>query len=84
MTDESALRAELAQIRARGYAISFGERQAGAASAAAPVLDHDGRPAAVISVAGPAERFKAETEQAVEFLLEATGRLSTRMGYVLA
>ena len=82
VTDESALRAELAEIRQRGYALSFGERQAGAASAAAPVLDHDGRPGAVVSVSGPAERFRGEVDRAVELLLESTSRLSARMGHV--
>lgn len=82
VTDEKALRAELAEIRARGYALSFGERQAGAASAAAPVLDHENRPAAVVSVSGPAERFREEVDRAVALLLEATGRLSTRMGHI--
>ncbi len=81
VTDERALRAELGEIRARGYALSFGERQAGAASAAAPVFDHEGRPSAVVSVAGPSERFESEVDRAVELLLSATGRLSERMGY---
>ena len=44
VTDERSLRKELAEIRRQGYSISFGERQAGAASAAAPVLDHEGKP----------------------------------------
>lgn len=82
VTDEKSLRTELAEIRRRGYSLSFGERQAGAASAAAPVLDHEGRPAAVVSVAGPGERFREEVDRAVELLLAATGRLSERMGYV--
>ncbi len=82
VTDEKALRAELSEIRSRGYALSFGERQAGAASAAAPVLDHENRPAAVVSVAGPGERFRDEVDRAVTLLLEATGRLSARMGHV--
>ena len=82
VTDEKALRAELAEIRGRGYALSFGERMAGAASAAAPVLDHENRPSAVVSVAGPVERFRSEVDRAVALLLEATGRLSTKMGHV--
>jgi DNA-binding IclR family transcriptional regulator len=81
VTDEAALRRELGEIRERGYALSFGERQAGAASAAAPVLDHDGKPVAVVSVSGPAERFREEVETATALLLEATGRLSARMGH---
>ena len=81
VTDPAALRAELDEIRTRGYAVSFGERQAGAASAAAPVFDHEGHPAAVISVAGPAERFRANLDQAVALLQETVSRLSERMGY---
>ncbi len=42
ITDDERLRRDLAAIRKRGYATSAGERMAGAASVAAPVLDHDG------------------------------------------
>lgn len=82
ITDPKRLRRELAKIRKQGYATSLGERQAGAASVAAPVLDHNGRPAAVVSVSGPLERFRSEAADCAELLLQATARLSTRMGYV--
>lgn len=82
ITDVEALRAELAEARARGYAHSRGERQGGAASVAAPVLDHDGRPCAVVSVCGPAERFAAEEARCASALLAVTERLSRRMGYL--
>ncbi len=82
ITDDERLRRDLAAIRKRGYATSAGERMAGAASVAAPVLDHDDRPIAVISVSGPVERFKAEMTDCTALLLEATRRLSTRMGHV--
>lgn len=81
ITSVEALQAELAEARARGYAHSSGERQAGAASVAAPVLDHNGRPCAVVSVCGPAERFAAEAEGCAAALLAVTERLSRRMGY---
>jgi IclR family transcriptional regulator, acetate operon repressor len=71
-----ALRAELEQIRADGFAASRGERQPGAASVAAPVLDSQGHPAAVISVCGPLERFEARRDEATELLLAETARLS--------
>lgn len=82
VTDERVLRQELADARRLGYTVSFGERQAGAASVAAPVLDHEGRVAAVVSVAGPAERFREQLPHAVELLLAATHRLSERLGHV--
>ncbi len=79
--DPAALRQELAEIRRRGYAATSGERQAGAASVAAPVFDHSGRPVAALSVCGPAERFGPHMETAQRLLPEATARVSARLGY---
>ena len=80
MVDTYELRRELERIRTTGYATSFGERQAGAASTAAPVLDHRGQPLAVVSVCGPRERFLEEAETCSRALLETTRKLSRRMG----
>jgi DNA-binding IclR family transcriptional regulator len=81
ITDAASLRAELKTVRERGYAISFGERQEGAGSVAAPVFDHEGRPAAVISVCGPLERFRREVDDIAPLLVDATGRLSRVLGW---
>jgi DNA-binding IclR family transcriptional regulator len=81
ITDPAALVAEMEQIRARGYSRSQGERMAGAASVAAPVFDQSGRPIAVLSLSGPAERFAPIAEAAARLLLVSTARLSARMGY---
>lgn len=81
VVDRARLRAELREIRGRGWAQSRGERQLGAASAAAPVLDHERHPVAVVSVCGPAERFVHDMPTSVEQLLAATGRASRQMGY---
>ncbi|HEX9695243.1 MAG TPA: IclR family transcriptional regulator [Actinomycetota bacterium] len=81
ITNGRTLAKELKEIRDRGYAISLGERMEGAGSVAAPVFAHDGRPAAVISVCGPLERFRGEAGDLAKKLLEATGRLSRRLGY---
>ncbi|MEO3977857.1 IclR family transcriptional regulator [Streptomyces sp. CAU 1734] len=81
VTDEAALRRDIAAIRRRGYAQSSAERQPGSASVAAPVLDHHGRPAGVISVCGPRERFRGEAKRCAAVLVEATARLSARMGH---
>ena len=80
-TNKAALRKELAEIRSRGYARSEGERLDGAGSVAAPILGHDGRPIAVISVCGPADRFRAEAPKAAKLLLEATKRVSHQLGF---
>ncbi|MCF2531510.1 IclR family transcriptional regulator [Yinghuangia soli] len=71
---------ELAAIRARGWSRSAGERQPGAGSVAAPVFDHRAAPVAVVSVCGPADRFASVVGQCLEQLLDATGRLSRRLG----
>lgn len=80
LTDPDELRADLARTRERGYAVSDGERQGGASSVAAPILDHGGDPVAVISVCGPRERFGEVRDQATELLLAATRELSVQMG----
>ena len=50
ITDGTILRRELDQIRQQGFAVSLGERQAGAGSVAAPVLNDRGE---VVMVVGP-------------------------------
>lgn len=82
VTDPDALRDEIDEVRRRGYAHSSAERQSGAASVAAPVLDHRGEPCAVISVCGPAERLEREQEECAAALMKVTRGLSRRMGYV--
>ncbi|MFA9432019.1 IclR family transcriptional regulator [Egicoccus sp. AB-alg2] len=81
IVDPDALRRELREVRARGYALSFGERQAGAGSIASPVIDHRGRPVAVISVCGPLERLRDEVDDVVAVLLSTTADLSHRLGH---
>jgi IclR family transcriptional regulator, acetate operon repressor len=82
VVDPKKIRADVRAIRKRGFAVSFGERQEGAASVAAPVLDRHRRPIAVVSVCGPAERFKDEVDEAAAHLLVATAELSARFGYI--
>ncbi|MEX2549048.1 MAG: IclR family transcriptional regulator [Nitriliruptoraceae bacterium] len=81
ITDPDVLRGELTRIRERGYAVSFGERQAGAGSVAAPVRDHRGSPIAAISVCGPLERFRNEVDQVAAMLLETTDEVSRQLGH---
>ncbi|MEU8802407.1 IclR family transcriptional regulator [Spirillospora sp. NPDC048819] len=77
----SRLRREIEEIRARGYARSNAERQAGAASVAAPILDQNDRPIAVISVCGPIGRFAEEADACAASLLQTVRRLSERFGH---
>ncbi len=81
IVDPEVLRGELAKIRDAGVAVSAGERQAGAGSVAAPLLDHRGQPAAVVSVCGPLERFRGEVDDISGVLLKTTTALSSRLGH---
>lgn len=81
ITDPKVLREELKHIRAKGYAVSMGERDASAGSVAAPVLDYNGALLAVISVCGPVDSFRAKSAEAATALLDATSGLSKRFGY---
>ena len=58
ITTRPVLRTELAQVRARGYAISRGELEPALWGVSAPVLDGD-RPVAVVSVWGVESRIRA-------------------------
>ncbi|GAB2578245.1 IclR family transcriptional regulator [Paractinoplanes abujensis] len=82
IVDPAQLRRELTRIREQGYATSHGERQPAASSIAAPIFNHDGRIAAVISVAGPAQRFHPGADPAVtEQLLAGAARVSAQLGW---
>jgi DNA-binding IclR family transcriptional regulator len=81
ITDRAVLEQQIIEIRARGYAISFGERQPGSGSVAAPILGREAEPVAVISVCGPAERFASEVDGCARALLDTTERLSKALGY---
>lgn len=56
LTDPDELRARLAEIRARGYAINVEEMHDGVTSVGAAILD-GGRPAASLSISGPSSRI---------------------------
>jgi IclR family transcriptional regulator, acetate operon repressor len=84
ITEPRKLRAELRAIKSRGWAQSDSERQVGAASVAAPVLNHLDVPVAVISICGPSDRFRPEAEECAKMLVKATQRLSADLGHISA
>jgi DNA-binding IclR family transcriptional regulator len=61
ITDPDRLRRDLAQIRARGYAVSFEETDVGAAGVAVPIRDFAGRVVAGLTIAGPLTRLNETT-----------------------
>lgn len=80
IVDVSILRDELRLTRERGYALSFGERQAGAASIAAPIINHEEKPVAVLSICGPVERIRGRVDELAAVLLPEVRELSSRLG----
>lgn len=81
VTSPEELREELGHIRRSGHARSVAERQNGAASVAAPVLDHAGMPVGVVSVCGPMERFVPQLDDVARTLVAETVRLSEQLGH---
>jgi DNA-binding IclR family transcriptional regulator len=80
ITDRLQLEKELRRAYERGYATSIGERQAGASSVAAPLLNHKGYPIAVMSLCGPSERFNDFDRFAV-LLVDAASEISGLLGF---
>ena len=68
---------EIERIREQGYAVSGGERVAGAMCIAAPVK-HYHLPA-VLSIFGPENRLTPHTREYLDLLLAATNRISQRI-----
>jgi IclR family pca regulon transcriptional regulator len=56
IVDPDELRAELAQVRSRGWALADGELEVGLRSVAAPIRSHDGRAVAALNTSAAAAR----------------------------
>jgi DNA-binding IclR family transcriptional regulator len=82
ITDPAALRAELATVRARGWAEAVNEREVGVASIAAPIRDIHGEVVAAISIGAPLARFGAVPRRRIaRALVEAGEAVSRRLGW---
>ena len=82
ITTPAALRSELKEIRARGYAIDNEEREEGLRCVGAAVRGHSGKLIAAISVSGPAFRLSPERIPVIgEALMRAANDLSAQFGY---
>lgn len=76
------LRRELVQVRLRGYATDEEEYTPGVLCVAAPVLDHEGRVVAALSVSIPTVRFRgAVRSQARALIVHAAADLSAALGF---
>ena len=79
--DPDTLKAELALIRQREFALDREELEEGLRCVAAPVRDRFGHVIAAVSVAGPSVRVnEAETPRLVECVLRAARSISRALG----
>lgn len=76
ITDPPRLRADLARIRRRGYAVTRGELDEGVRGIAVPLRDPNGAVVAGLSLAGPAFRVKQQdVPRLLRLLREAAARI---------
>jgi IclR family transcriptional regulator, KDG regulon repressor len=73
---------ELSGIRARGFHYSEGEYVPGAWGLGAPILNAHGMVEAAIVISGVLQGSKPPIDELAEQLLEATGSISGKLGYV--
>lgn len=80
--DRESLFHEIEEIRVLGYSVSRGERQADAASIAAPVMGSGGSVFGAISVSGPVQRFDRYGHRSIgRMVKESAEELSAELGY---
>lgn len=81
ITDPARLRAELGEVRARGWAASRGEFEEGLRGVAVPIWDDNDRCVAALSVSGPEYRLVDEQLQVVVRLAQdAAEDIGVRLG----
>jgi DNA-binding IclR family transcriptional regulator len=80
--DRTALDADLARSRQRGYAIDDQENRTGIRGFAAPIFDHTGAVVAAVSIGGPAGRIDENTDGRLGgAVIEAAGAVSRLLGH---
>jgi len=84
VTDIPSLMEQLSEIRRKGYGIEDEELALGRACIAAPVRGRTGKVIAGISLSGPISemRLSEREEELSNILIEATDRVSMKMGYI--
>ncbi|MEU5906647.1 IclR family transcriptional regulator [Micromonospora sp. NPDC047467] len=82
ITSVEQLWTDLRVVREQGYAVSRGERQAGAASVAAPIRLASGEVYGSLSLCGPQDRFSAQLlAEYGDLVADAARQVSAELGY---
>ena len=80
--DESGLRAELHEIRSRGWAIDREEHEENIVCIASPIRDYSGKAVAAISASWPVFRFCGEDlDKNASLVSETAGEISSILGF---
>ncbi len=81
VTNLNQLRAQLKEVRKRGYSTNQGESALDVLSVAAPIRDGSGRVRAALSVAGPIERLEPLSHRFGLAVMEMAAVASRRLGW---
>ena len=82
ITDPDELKRELERVRQNGYAVNYGEWNAGVGGVAAPIRDSGGQVIAALGMSAPLDRLKTRPiEQFATHVVEAANAISARMGW---
>lgn len=82
IVDPRELRQTLAEVRQRGYATCWQEREVGLSSLAVPLRDYSGAVVASLAIAGPASRLNQRTlKQHLRPLQQTGNAIGARMGH---
>jgi len=76
----AGLGAELEQIRARGYAVSYDERVLGLAAVSAPIREVDGEVRYCITITAPTVRARPKETFFIRLVAKAADDISRRLG----
>ncbi len=83
ITNVDALQKELAVIRQQGYSLDLGEMEEDVRCVAAPVINHEGKTVAAISLSGPRTRMSDQYlyEELVPLIINTAKQVSHLMGW---
>src|SRR5690606_16037827 len=82
ITDPARLRKQLAEIRRRGFAVSFEETDEGVAGVSVPIRNARHLVVAGLTISGPMTRVNAATlPQFTELALEGARRIGAELGH---
>ncbi|HHX77536.1 MAG TPA: IclR family transcriptional regulator [Firmicutes bacterium] len=83
ITDIDNLKKELAKIKEQGYSLDLGELEDDVRCVAAPIIDHEGKTIAAISLSGPYSRMpdKYLLEELVPLVKDTAGDISSHLGW---